>query len=45
MRKNGTLIDEGLLKEDYLKQGHKSKTLNITSEGIFTVNFVKRPSV
>jgi hypothetical protein len=37
------LIEEGLLKEGYLKHSHKTKTLSITSDGIFTVNFVKGP--
>ena len=39
------LIDDGLVKEDYLKQSHKTKTLSITPDGIFTVNFVKRSSL
>ncbi len=40
-----TLIEEGLLKEEYLKPSHKTKALSITTDGIFTVNFVKRSSV
>ena len=39
------LIDDGLLKEDYLQRSHKTKTLNITSDGIFTVLFVNKSSV
>lgn len=39
------LIEDGLLKEDYLELSHKIKILNITSDGIFTFNFVKRSLV